>query len=193
MISLEAHSSRSEKILFLSLQSISNNLYGGATSIRSNFICLFFKNPNILNTFILKTTDIFKYPASWRFFLITRIAFALLSTNKHLFAPRLRASIPNDPVPANKSRTILSSIESPKILNKDSFALSNIGLVRLLFNADSCIPFALPEIIRINYVKLLAPVFITSCVALAKFSGQLPASIHQPSKTEHVIRSEEHT
>ena len=41
---------------FLSLQSISNNLYGGATSIRSNFICLFFKNPNNLNAFIFKTT-----------------------------------------------------------------------------------------------------------------------------------------
>ena len=39
------------------------------------------------------------------------------------------------------------------MLNKDSFALSNIGLVRLLLNADSRTPFDLPEIIRIILVQ----------------------------------------
>jgi len=36
------------------------------------------------------------------------------------------------------------------MLNMDSLALSNIGLVFLLLNAESRTPFASPDIIRIN-------------------------------------------
>ena len=53
------------------------------------------------------------------------------STKVTSFAPRLSASIPTAPEPANKSRNRLSGTSSLMMLNRDSRAISDVGLVLL--------------------------------------------------------------
>lgn len=72
----------------------------------------------------------------------------LLSTNTALLARLLKASIPKLPVPAYKSKTSASSKCSTIILNRDSFTLSNVGLVEFPFKVFNLCPLAIPEIMR---------------------------------------------
>ena len=60
---------------------------------------------------------------------ITFIASYELSQKVAVFAPLLRASIPNAPLPANKSNIFLFSTLNCIILNSASFTLSKVGLV----------------------------------------------------------------
>ena len=68
---------------------------------------------------------------SLRFVRITRWAESAFSTKTAWCPPRLRASIPTAPVPANKSNRRVSIIQSPKMLKSASLTRSVMGRVTL--------------------------------------------------------------
>ena len=72
-----------------------------------------------------------------------------MSHNITLFAPLLAASSPIAPLPENKSKNIESGISFCIILNKDSFTLSNVGLVFSPYSVYNFVPLAVPLIILI--------------------------------------------
>ena len=92
-----------------------------------------------------------EYPFRQRtmFFLMSCNASWLLSINTTNWAPRLKASSPNAPVPAKRSRTVACVTRLPRILNRASRALSEVG--RMLFSCSGGVnnlrPFAMPPII----------------------------------------------
>ena len=67
----------------------------------------------------------------------------LTSTNVADDAPLDKHSIPNEPVPANKSNTLLSIIYGFIILNKDSLTLSVVGLTSSFFGVSNFSPLNL--------------------------------------------------
>ena len=70
----------------------------------------------------------------------------LTSTNVADDAPLDKHSIPNEPVPANKSNTLLSIIYGFIILNKDSLTLSVVGLTSSFFGVSNFSPLTYPDI-----------------------------------------------
>ena len=77
-----------------------------------------------------------------------------LSHKTTFCAPLLKNSNPIAPLPANKSKTIASSILFCIILKTDSFTLSSVGLVLVPSNVNNFVPLALPLIILIAIFSL---------------------------------------
>ena len=76
-------------------------------------------------------------------------AFLLFSTNTAFFAPRLTASRPMPPLPANRSRNTAPGTSICKILNKVSLIRSVVGRVSLPSIVFKGILRAVPAIILI--------------------------------------------
>ena len=105
----------------------------------------------VKSCFTTRTSRLPEYSFRQRsmFFLMSCNARWLLSMNTTNWAPRLKASSPNAPVPANRSRTVACVTRLPRILNRASLALSEVG--RMLFSCSGGLnnlrPFAMPPII----------------------------------------------
>ena len=101
-------------------------------------------------TSVERILDRSSMPHCKRLFLMSRTACLSFSTKRTLFAPRLKASIPKFPVPANRSRTTFSCISLPRMLKIDSLTRSDVGRRVLSFSVANFRPFDVPLIIRIN-------------------------------------------
>lgn len=91
------------------------------------------------------------YPARQRamFFFMRSRARLLFSTKTTKSALRLNASRPMAPVPAKRSSTFAPWMDLPRILNRASLALSEVGLILLSRGGGvkSFRPFCVPLII----------------------------------------------
>src|SRR6266403_2976438 len=137
-------------------------------------------------------------PRDSRFSRIMRQAFRDCSTKTTWAAPRLRASIPMPPMPAQPSRKVVPSTLAPRMLNSVSLSLSLVGLIpgggvalrrRLLYR---------PEIMRMfrsGHPKSLitdGQCPMTNEVEDSEIDGFLML-IFQSSISLVIGRSEEHT
>ena len=82
---------------------------------------------------------------------MTRIALGSDSTNVTTTAPRLNASMPTAPVPAYKSKKRLPGTRGPKIENKASRTLSDVGRSDLPSGALRRRPRWEPAMTRIDF------------------------------------------
>src|SRR5215467_4629233 len=87
-------------------------------------------------------------PSSARFSLISRAAARSFSTKTTCAAPRLTASIPTAPVPANRSRKRAPSTRGPRILNRVSRSMSLVGRMRSLLRGFNCRERNVPAMMR---------------------------------------------
>src|SRR5690625_2403162 len=103
-----------------------------------------------MNTSPMTMRDLDSKPTRRTFSRKTLAALRSFSTKTARAAPRLRASIPRAPDPANKSRTVPSGIRSPSMLNKASFTISPVGRVVVPGTEFNRIPRREPPTIRIR-------------------------------------------
>ena len=80
---------------------------------------------------------------------ISAMARASRSTNVTAVAPRLRASSPSAPVPAQASRTAASATVPPRMLNSVSRSRSDVGRRPGQVGDGSRLPFSVPLMMRI--------------------------------------------
>jgi len=90
-----------------------------------------------------------------RFCMMAACAAGELSTNTASFAPRESASMPIAPLPAKTSKKRAFGTRDAMMLNRLSFALSDVGLVAVPVGAVSKLRRATPAITR----KKIAPFF----------------------------------
>ena len=90
---------------------------------------------------------------NFKFFDINLQFRELFSTKSLCIAPRLIASMPNAPVQAYKSKTLLSFIEVPSIEKIANFTLWVVGRTPLALPGEPIdLPLRRPPDIFINYI-----------------------------------------
>src|SRR4029450_8706436 len=92
-------------------------------------------------------------------------------TNQHSEAPLERASIPTEPVPAKRSKT-LTPVRSPKMLKMAPFTLSVAGRTFRVEGAESFKPLAFPEMTRMKMFPQKPYVGARRCLARGDPSGR---------------------
>ena len=129
--------------------------YGGSIKIRSKTDSCVRRIFKFFNMFHLIVRVLFSSEQLFIFFFKVSKAAGLSSANTTDSAPRLNASIPMAPVPANKSRIVAFRTRSSRILKIDSRTRSAVGLVRIPGTVRSFFPFSSPPIILIVKASIL--------------------------------------